>query len=109
MQQSDSIGHRAFFTPPPFLPEQYCSFSIHGDSMEPDFKSGALLAVDKFLAPEASNYVVAESDGLLLFRQLVEIHSERYLKPLNDRYPTRLLQGFNLIGTVIWFGYEVKS
>ena len=103
------IGYRARFTPPPFSPEQYGSYSIHGDSMEPDFKSGTLLTVDKFLTPEVSNYVVAESDGVLLFRQLVEMGGERYLKPLNDRYPTRPLQGCSLIGVLTWFGYEVKS
>lgn len=102
MQQVDSIGHHALFTSPPFLPEQYCCFSIHGDSMEPDYKPNMLLIVDMSRTPESGDHVIAESPKALLFRQLVDIDGQRYLKPLNDRYPTRLSNGSAILGVVIY-------
>ncbi len=63
---------------------------IENDSMEPDFSEGDLILVDPNSRWENGSYVVAaNAEGLWTFKKLVRDGSDWYLKPLNEKYPTR--------------------
>ncbi|WNV05019.1 S24 family peptidase [Candidatus Methylospira mobilis] len=62
---------------------------VQGDSMEPVFPNGSYIIVDPALEAHHGSYVVMRMDDAeqATFKQLVIDGSERYLKPLNPRYP----------------------
>jgi len=62
---------------------------VQGDSMEPVFPNGSYIIVDPALEARHGSYVVMRLDHAeqATFKQLVVDGSERYLKPLNPRYP----------------------
>lgn len=64
---------------------------VQGDSMEPEFPSGAIIIVEPELLPEPGDYVVVKLNGDSTFKQLIRDGAELFLKPINDRYPIRPL------------------
>lgn len=68
---------------------------VRGDSMVdpsgngPSFPDGAIICVDPEVQPQHRDYVVVriESNKEATFKQLVDEGGQRYLKPLNPRYP----------------------
>lgn len=61
---------------------------VRGDSMEPKFPDGAILIVEPNENPEPGSYVIIrQNGGEATFKQLVQDGTNRYLKPLNPRYP----------------------
>ena len=65
---------------------------VEGDSMEPDFKAGMIIIIEPELDPLPNDFVVAKNGSEeTTFKQLVKDGSDWYLKPLNERYPMRLL------------------
>ena len=67
---------------------------VQGDSMEPVFPNGSYIIVDPALEARHGSYVVMRLDHAeqATFKQLVIDGSERYLKPLNPRYPLMPIQ-----------------
>jgi SOS-response transcriptional repressor LexA len=65
------------------------SLRVEGDSMEPEFPSGCVIFVDPQTPPLNGDYVVVALDDShqATFKQLVLDGAQRYLKPLNSRYP----------------------
>ncbi|WP_045226236.1 LexA family protein [Methyloterricola oryzae] len=62
---------------------------VHGDSMEPVFANGSIIVVDPSLEARNGSYVVVRLDtaAQATFKQLVIDGGQRFLKPLNPRYP----------------------
>lgn len=65
---------------------------VKGDSMAPEFNDGHIILVDPGMPPGHASYVVAETNGEYIFRQLQFVGDRKYLVPLNDRYPTLELE-----------------
>ncbi|RYH51285.1 MAG: hypothetical protein EON54_15165 [Alcaligenaceae bacterium] len=78
---------------------------VHGDSMVGDsgdsFPPGCLIIVEPDMAALPGDYVVAlhEPDHTT-FKQLIKDGADLYLKPLNSRYPIKLLGSAKIIGVV---------
>jgi SOS-response transcriptional repressor LexA len=76
-------------TPSEPMSAQSFSLRVEGDSMEPEFPSGCVIFVDPQTQPLNGDYVVVALDDShqATFKQLVLDGAQRYLKPLNPRYP----------------------
>lgn len=74
---------------------------VQGDSMEPDFPSGAHIVVEPDLDPQPGDFVIAKNGDEATFKQLVKDGADWYLKPLNPRYPIKPLESpCKIIGVV---------
>ena len=74
---------------------------VVGDSMEPEFSPGTILVVEPDLDANPGDYVIAKNgDDEATFKQLVKDGADLYLKPLNPRYPIKLLGHALIIGVV---------
>jgi SOS-response transcriptional repressor LexA len=81
------------------------ALSAHGDSMVSEshdsFPEGSILIVEPDMKAETGDYVIARNlEGETTFKQLVIDSGTVYLKPLNPRYPMRLLDTAEVIGVV---------
>lgn len=73
---------------------------VTGDSMEPLFPEGTIIVVEPEMDPLPGDYVIAKNGDAATFKQLVSDAGEWYLKPLNNRYPIKLLGESRIIGVV---------
>lgn len=74
---------------------------VEGDSMMPRFPPGIRIVVEPEMDAEANDFVIAkDGDGAVTFKQLVQDGGDWYLKPLNERYPIKPLDGWVVIGVV---------
>lgn len=74
---------------------------VTGDSMEPDFMPGTILIVEPELEALPGDFVIAKNvDDETTFKQLVKDAGDWFLKPLNPRYPLKLLGESKIIGVV---------
>lgn len=73
---------------------------IQNDSMEPQFREGDRILVDPEAQWDHGSFVVAANgDGHWTFKQLVRDGADWFLKPLNDKYPTKKIDsGVTIIG-----------
>ncbi len=74
---------------------------VKGNSMEPEFNDAHIIMVDPGMPPINECYVVAETEGEYIFRQLRIVDGKKYLVPLNDLYPTLELEHDKAIVGVI--------
>lgn len=66
---------------------------VVGDSMETKFPEGCIIIVEPEEQPANKSYVIVRQDGdKATFKQFIDDGSEKYLKPLNNRYPIMPLQ-----------------
>lgn len=61
---------------------------VIGDSMAPEFRDGHIVIVDPAMPVESGAYVIVDYAGETTFRQFVIEEGKRYLRPLNERYPS---------------------
>lgn len=74
---------------------------VSGDSMEPDFKEGAIIIVEPDMEAHPGDFVIAKNgDEETTFKQLVRDGGDWYLKPLNSRYPMKPLGRSSIVGVV---------
>ncbi|MGJ7553780.1 LexA family protein [Variovorax sp. RB2P76] len=78
---------------------------VHGDSMVSEtgdsFPDGSLVIVEPEMAALPGDYVIAMNDtNETTFKQLIRDGGDLYLKPLNTRYPIKLLGSATVIGVV---------
>ena len=74
---------------------------VQGDSMEPEFTEGMILIVEPELDPQPGDYVIAKNGhDETTFKKLVRDGADLYLKPLNPRYPIKLLGESSIVGVV---------
>ncbi len=69
------------------------ALQVLGDSMEPEFKSGAVIIVDPAGVVEHGSFVIALQGDEYIFRQLVVKDGQMSLKALNASYPPLPLPG----------------
>ncbi len=69
------------------------ALQVIGDSMEPEFKNGAIIIVDPAGVVEHGSYVIAVQGDEYIFRQLVVDEGLMFLKALNEAYPLLPLPG----------------
>ena len=75
---------------------------VLGDSMEPEFREGHIIIIDRDAVVKNESYVLAVLDDEYIFRQLViDEQKNYYLKPLNEKYPTTPISGMEAIKGVI--------
>lgn len=74
---------------------------VRGDSMEPEFPAGSIIIVDPLREALPGNFVIAKNGGEATFKQLAQDGADRYLKPLNPRYPMKLIDEHMLICGVV--------
>ncbi len=61
---------------------------VVGDSMEPKFPEGSIIIVEPEEPAINKSFVIARQDGnKATFKQLIDDGMDRYLKPINERYP----------------------
>lgn len=83
---------------------------VIGDSMEPEFRDGHIIIVDPGLPLSHQAYVVVEYESETNFRQYMVEGERKYLKALNDNYPTvEVTGGLKLRGVVIQRGGTRRS
>ena len=87
--------------------EPYALRSID-DSMWPEFEVGAVIIVDPGGVLKDGDYIVADHEGEPIFRQLVIHEDKRYLKPINDLYPTLELQDDDKIHGIVIQKYHKR-
>lgn len=60
---------------------------VLGDSMQPEFNHGEIIVIEPDGAVRDGSFVIAEANGELIFRQLVQHPEGWMLKPINTLYP----------------------
>ena len=83
-----------------------CAFAltVRGDSMEPRFTEGDVLIVDPEIEARSGDFVIVRLDDAqeATFKQLVIDGAQRFLKPLNARYPVVEINGnATIVGVVV--------
>lgn len=83
-----------------------CAFalSVRGDSMEPRFVEGDTIIVDPELEARTGDFVIVRLDDAAeaTFKQLVIDGPQKFLKPLNARYPVVPINGnATIVGVVV--------
>jgi SOS-response transcriptional repressor LexA len=81
-------------------PNSY-ALRVRGDSMEPEFPAGSIIIVDPLREALPGNFVIAKNGGEATFKQLTQDGADRYLKPLNPRYPMKLIDEHMMICGVV--------
>lgn len=92
-------GERPIYTTRRVGPRAY-ALRVRGDSMEnpggkPTFPEGCIIIVDPDKEAHAGSFVVVRFDNRqeATFKQLTEDAGQRFLKPLNPRYPIIAIDG----------------
>ena len=67
------------------------ALQVLGDSMEPEFREGAIIIVDPSVPLHNKAYVVIDYKGETTFRQFVVREDKHYLVALNDDYEDELI------------------
>ncbi|MBF0609514.1 MAG: LexA family transcriptional regulator [Magnetococcales bacterium] len=83
--------------------KQAFALRVSGDSMENEFSEGDIIIVDPNVTPEHRKFVIAYTDeGRTTFKQLMLDGGQKFLKPLNPRYPLiEVSSAFKIIGVVV--------
>ena len=77
------------------------ALQVLGDSMEPEFKDGAVIIVDPSVPLHHKAYVVIDYQGETTFRQFVVRGEDHYLVAVNDKYPeVKITEEYNIRGIV---------
>lgn len=80
------------------------ALKVRGDSMAPEFSEGATLIIDPAVEPVDGSYVIVrlEDSDSASFKQLVIDGPQKFLKPLNPRYPVISINGnATMVGVVV--------
>ena len=93
-----------WISPTKRVSERSFALQVRGDSMEPEFTEGATIIVDPALEAVHGSFVIVRLDDALeaTFKQLVVDGGNRFLKPLNGRYPIVPINGnATIVGVVV--------
>jgi len=74
---------------------------VIGDSMEPEFRDGAIIIIDPTGVAKDGAFVIALHKGEYIFRQLVIENDRKMLKALNGDHPVIPLIDFSTIEGVV--------
>ena len=75
---------------------------VIGDSMAPEFLDGHIIIIDPALPPQHGSFVIVDYQGETTFRQFVVEEGRKFLKALNDAYPTiQMVENYTVRGVVV--------
>ncbi len=75
---------------------------VIGDSMTPEFQEGHVIIVDPAQPPQHGAYVVIDYNGETTFRQFIVENGRKFLKAMNDAYPSvELIGNYTVRGVVV--------
>jgi DNA polymerase V len=75
---------------------------VIGDSMAPEFQDGHIIIVDPAMPTVSGAYVVIDYRGETTFRQFIVEQGRKFLKALNDGYPTvEMVENYTVRGVVV--------
>ncbi|MEA3413558.1 MAG: S24 family peptidase [Pseudomonadota bacterium] len=74
---------------------------VLGDSMEPEFEDGIVIVIDPAGVIESGSYVLAKDQDEFIFRQLIIEEGRYFLKPVNEAYETREVDGLGVVEGVV--------
>jgi len=77
------------------------ALQVLGNSMEPEFKDGAIVVVDPNVPLHHGAYVIIDYKEETTFRQFIVRDEKHYLVALNDNYPEELItEEYNIRGII---------
>ena len=83
---------------------------VIGDSMAPEFLDGHIIIVDPAMPPLNGAYVVIDYRGETTFRQFIVEQGRKFLKALNDAYPTvEMVENYSVRGVVVQRASQCSS
>jgi len=84
---------------------------VKGDSMEPTFPDGCIIVVEPQMDATHGDFVIIRQNGdEATFKELIFDGAQRYLKPINPRYPIMELKpDAELCGVVVQMGRNFRS
>jgi SOS-response transcriptional repressor LexA len=74
---------------------------VLGDSMEPEFVEGDIVVIEPEGLAQDGSYVLAQTNGEWIFRQLAKVGDCWALRPLNPAYPATAIADLACIKGVI--------
>lgn len=75
---------------------------VVGDSMAPEFLDGHIVIVDPAMSVQSGAYVIVDYEGETTFRQFVVEHERKFLRALNDAFPTtEITKAYRVRGVVV--------
>lgn len=75
---------------------------VIGDSMAPEFLDGNIIVVDPVMSPRDGAFVIIDYRGETLFRQFIVESDKKFLKAINEAYPTvEMEEDYRVRGVVI--------
>ena len=74
---------------------------VLGDSMEPEFVEGDIVGIEPEGLAVDGSYVLAQTNGEWIFRQLAQVGDCWELRPLNPAYPAAAIPDLTCIKGVI--------
>jgi SOS-response transcriptional repressor LexA len=75
--------------------------------MIPEFPHGSVIVVEPVKTCDNGAYVIVDYKGETWFRQFVAYEGRKFLKPLNDIYPTiELSEPYDVRGVVVQQTYK---
>jgi len=93
------------------LSEKSYALSVEEDNW-PGFLKGTILVIDPSATPEHRDYIVTHKEGQskASFHQLHIDDDQKYLRPLNPAYLTKLFDDtYKILGTLIQIRMDVKN
>ncbi len=75
---------------------------VIGDSMAPEFLDGHIIIIDPAMPPQHGAYVIIDYRGETTFRQFLVEGGRKFLKALNEAYPTiEMVETYAVRGVVV--------
>lgn len=94
------LSNEAILIPELIVAEQLFGVRVIDDSMEPEFKPGDAIIVDTDMEAKHLSYVLAEVNGVVVFRQLFDDAGELLLRPLNVQFSAKPKNQSRIIGVI---------
>lgn len=87
----------------PKASERAFAMKVPDDSMEPEFQEGEIIIIDPMMMGSHNQFMVAhEETNRPTFKRFIDHGGQKYLKPLNNRYPMIDVKGeLKVCGVVV--------
>lgn len=87
----------------PKASERSFALKVPDDSMEPEFSEGEIIIIDPMMMGSHNQFLVArEGSNRPTFKRFIDHGGQKYLKPLNNRYPMIEVKGeLKVCGVVV--------